>query len=244
MSDEAVDFGQDPHMREPHPNQRPRDAATLILLDRTGPVPKVLMGRRHQRHVFLPGKFVFPGGSVDPADRVIPVAGELHPLIAERLTRCVSRPTATKVRAIALTAIRETFEETGLLIGRPSDVAAKIPDGPWAEFAKAGIAPDLAALHFVARAITPPRRPRRYDTRFFAADISAVAHRIDRGTGADAELLELTWLPVAEASQLDLIPITKLVLRDLQAQIDAGFSPDRPVPYYRMLHGKRVRELL
>lgn len=244
MSDEAVDFGQDPHMREPHPNQRPKDAATLILLDRTGPVPKVLMGRRHQRHVFLPGKFVFPGGSVDPADRTIPVAGELHPLIAERLMRGVSRPTATKVRAIALTAIRETFEETGLLIGRPSDAAAKIPDGPWAEFARAGIAPDLTVLHFVARAITPPRRPRRYDTRFFAADISAVAHRIDRGTGADAELLELTWLPVAEASQLDLIPITKLVLRDLQAQIDAGFSPDQPVPYYRMLHGRRVRELL
>jgi 8-oxo-dGTP pyrophosphatase MutT (NUDIX family) len=244
MSDQAVDFGHDPHMREAHPNLRPKDAATLILLDRTGPVPKVLMGRRHQRHVFLPGKFVFPGGSVDPADRTIPVAGELHPLAAERLMRCMTRPTASKVRAIALTAIRETFEETGLLIGRPSDAATKIPDGPWAEFAKAGIAPDLAALHFVARAVTPPRRPRRYDTRFFAADISAVAHRIDRGAGADAELLELTWLPVAEASQLDLIPITKLVLRDLEAQIDAGFSPDLPVPYYRMLHGKRVRELL
>lgn len=244
MNDEAADFGQDPHMREPHPNQRPRDAASLILLDRTGPVPKVLMGRRHERHVFLPGKFVFPGGSVDPADRAIPAVGELHPLIVERLMRGVSKPTASKVRALALTAIRETFEEAGLLIGRRSDVAARIPDGPWAEFAKAGIAPDLAALHFVARAITPPRRPRRYDTRFFAADLSAVAHRIDRGAGPEAELLELTWVPIAEAFQLDLIPITKLVLRDLQMQIDAGLRHDQPVPYYRMLHGRRVRELL
>ncbi|HWP26232.1 MAG TPA: NUDIX hydrolase [Xanthobacteraceae bacterium] len=244
MSDQAPDFGHDPHMQETHPYLRPKDAATLILLDRTGPVPKVLMGRRHTRHVFLPGKFVFPGGSVDRADRMIPVASELHPLTAERLMRCVTKPSATKARTLALTAIRETFEETGLLIGRASDVAAQIPHGPWAAFAKAGIAPDLAVLHFVARAVTPPHRPRRYDTRFFAVDISAVTHRIERGAGADAELVELNWVPVAEASQLDLIPITKLVLRDLQEQLDAGFRRDLPVPYYRMLHGKRVRELL
>ena len=43
-----------------HPNVTPRDAATLILLDCSGPTPKVLMGRRHQGHVFLPGRFVFP----------------------------------------------------------------------------------------------------------------------------------------------------------------------------------------
>lgn len=244
MSDQAVDFGQDPHMREPHPNLRPRDAASLILLDRTGPVPKVLMGRRHQRHVFLPGKFVFPGGSVDRADRTVPVAGELHPLTMERLLRNVAKPSAAKARTLALTAIRETFEETGLLIGRSSDLAAQIPDGPWAEFAKAGIVPDLAVLHFIARAVTPPRRPRRYDTRFFAADISAIAHRIERTAEAEAELLELAWVPIDEAFQLDLIPITKLVLRDLQQQIDSGLGRDHPVPYYRMLHGKRVRELL
>ena len=58
---------------------RPRDAATLILLDKSGGETKVLMGRRHARHAFMPGKFVFPGGRTDPADSRIPVAEGLHP---------------------------------------------------------------------------------------------------------------------------------------------------------------------
>ena len=58
---------------------RPRDAATLILLDRKGDEVLVLMGRRHAGHAFMPGKFVFPGGRTDPADSRIPVATALHP---------------------------------------------------------------------------------------------------------------------------------------------------------------------
>ena len=244
MNTLADRFEQDPHMRQTHPNQRPRDAATLILLDRSGPTPKVLMGKRHHGHVFLPGKFVFPGGRVDPADRLMPVAAPLEPKTEERLMRHMSRPTAEKVRAFALTAIRETFEETGLLIGRKCPDVPRTPPGPWTEFAKAGVAPDLSSMHFIARAITPPRRPRRYDTRFFTADVSAIAHRIDGAVGPKAELVELVWMPIEETHKLDLIAITQLVLRDLQAQIDAGFSHDQPVPFYRMLHGKRSRELL
>ena len=57
-----------------HPNIAPKDASTLILLDRSGAEPKVLMGKRHDRHVFMPGTFVFPGGRVDPIDRKMPVA--------------------------------------------------------------------------------------------------------------------------------------------------------------------------
>ena len=55
-------------------------------------------------------------------------------------------------------------------------------------------------MHFVARAVTPPRRKRRYDTRFFTADASTIAHRIDGKVGADFELVELVWLPLSEAS--------------------------------------------
>jgi len=62
-----------------HPNVTPKDASTLILLDRSGPSPKVLMGKRHQRHTFLPGSFVFPGGGVDAADRLMPVGAGLDP---------------------------------------------------------------------------------------------------------------------------------------------------------------------
>ena len=57
------------------PNVKPRDSATLILIDRAEPVPKVLLGRRHERHRFLPGKFVFPGGRIEPSDRLMAVVG-------------------------------------------------------------------------------------------------------------------------------------------------------------------------
>jgi 8-oxo-dGTP pyrophosphatase MutT (NUDIX family) len=243
MSDLADRFEQDPHITEKFPNRRPKDAATLILLDRSGKVPKVLMGRRHHSHVFLPGKFVFPGGRVDPTDRLMPVAGALDKRTQKRLMRKTSDPSPAKARTFVLTAIRETFEETGLLIGRKTNVTPKTP-APWSEFARAKILPDLSTIHFIARAITPPRRPRRYDTRFFTADASAIAHRIEGVVGPDAELVELVWKPIAEAQKLDLIAITQIILRDLQAQIDAGFSHDQPVPFYRMLHGKRSRELL
>src|SRR3977135_3838023 len=101
-----------------HPNQRWRDAATLILVDRSEAMPKVLLGRRHAGHKFLPGRFVFPGGRVEPSDGRMPVGAPLDPGVEARLLQRVRRPSATKARAFALAAIRETFEETGLLIGR------------------------------------------------------------------------------------------------------------------------------
>jgi 8-oxo-dGTP pyrophosphatase MutT (NUDIX family) len=228
-----------------HPNLTPKDASTLILLDRSGPSPKVLMGKRHQRHTFLPGSFVFPGGSVDADDRNMPVAAPLDPRAEKKLMQHVRRPSADKARGLALAAIRETFEETGLLLGSKSDSAAAAPKGPWQAFAEAGIQPDLSSMHFIARAITPPRRKRRYDTRFFTADVSAIAHKIEGKVGADFELTELVWLPLEGIKQrIELLAITEIVLHDLHKQIEAGFSHDLPVPLYRVMHGKRVRELL
>src|SRR5262249_1706263 len=101
------------------PYVRPKDAATLILGDRSGSVPKVLLGKRHHGHKFMPGKFVFPGGRVDPADQHMPVARTLHPHTEAHLMKRLQRPSAAKARAFALAAIRETFEETGLLLGVP-----------------------------------------------------------------------------------------------------------------------------
>src|SRR4051812_30230058 len=96
---------------------RPRDAATLILLDREGDEILVLMGRRHAGHAFMPGKFVFPGGRTDSADSRIAVATPLLPEEEARLTAGVGRISPSRARAIALSAIRETYEEAGLLIG-------------------------------------------------------------------------------------------------------------------------------
>lgn len=223
-----------------HPNLRPRDAATLILIDRSEPTPKVLLGRRHHGHKFMPGKFVFPGGRVDPSDRRMHAASPLDTHVEARLLRLVKRPSKHRARALALAAIRETYEETGLLLGRRGSVPSK-PDGPWAAFAEAGILPDLGQLHFIVRAITPPGRPRRFDTRFFAVDAGAIAHKVDGVIGPDAELVELVWLPVAEAKRLDLPTITQVALEELEARVAKGFGHDLPSPFYRMLRKRFVR---
>jgi len=225
-------------------NVKPRDAATLILVDRSEAVPKVLLGRRHERHKFLPGKFVFPGGRVERTDRLMPTAAPLHERDTARLMQQVKRPSAAKAAAFALAAVRETYEETGLMLGARASGKIAAPDGAWQAFAEASVLPDLGAIHFVARAITPPRRPRRFDSRFFAADVNAVAHRAEGLVGPEAELVELVWMPINEARRLDIPAITAVALEELQERILTGMSHDHPVPFYRMLNKRFVRENL
>jgi 8-oxo-dGTP pyrophosphatase MutT (NUDIX family) len=223
------------------PNQRPKAAATLIVIDRSNPTPKIMFGRRHESHAFLPGKFVFPGGRVDPQDHTMPYAAPLHPMVESKLNKNIARQTRTTASAIALAAIRETFEETGMLFGVKSIEERPVPRGVWSKFASYGYYPDLSTLHFVTRAITPPRYPRRFDTRFFAVDAKAIAHRIEQTTD---ELIELSWVPISNAYRIDLPVITGIVLRELEARVAAGFAHDLPVPFYRMERTNFVRELL
>ncbi|TIX21064.1 MAG: NUDIX hydrolase, partial [Mesorhizobium sp.] len=131
---------------------RPRDAATLILLDRQGKDVLVLMGRRHARHAFMPGKYVFPGGRTDPADSCIAVGAPLRGEEEKKLVAGPGRASAARAQAIALSAIRETYEEAGLLIGRKGAFSTAKRD--WQGFAEHGVIPSLDVLRFVARAIT------------------------------------------------------------------------------------------
>lgn len=218
------------------PGQKPRDAATLILVDRSASAPKVLLGRRHDSHKFLPGKFVFPGGRAEPADRRMPFSRPLNPRVEARLMLQCRRPSAVKARALALAAIRETAEETGILLGKKPKNRVTSPGNAWALFAELDVLPDLGDLHFIARAITPPGRPKRFDTRFFVADASAIAHRVENVVGPDTELVELVWMTIAETERLDLAPVTRAVLRELERRTAAGLSHDLPVPFYRILH--------
>lgn len=229
-----------------HPNQEPRDAATLIIIDRAAGAPKVLLGRRHTRHKFMPGKFVFPGGRVEPADRAVAAANEFDPRVSARLMARMRRPSAAKARAFAIAAIRETFEETGLMLGVAGTAwnGAGAGEEPWAQFAAQNVCPDLSAMHFIVRAITPPRRPRRFDTRFFALDAQAIASRLEGVVGPDAELVELVWLPLTDAEQLDIPPITKAVLGELEHRIACGFDHALPVPFYRWIGRRFTRSLL
>ncbi|GJD97011.1 NUDIX hydrolase [Methylobacterium iners] len=224
---------------------RPRDAATLIVLDRSGRKPKILMGRRNPSLAFMPGKFVFPGGRIEPGDRHMAVTGALSARDEAALSAQVVRPPHRLGRALALAAIRETYEETGLLLGTkeygPPD---EVPAGIWEAFREAGVLPDLEAVHFVARAITPPKRPRRFDTRFFAVDRRAVAAETPDIVGESAELVELAWVGFKEARGLDLPRITGVILEDLEAQVEGGFAPHRTIPFYFERYGRGERRVL
>jgi 8-oxo-dGTP pyrophosphatase MutT (NUDIX family) len=225
------------------PNVRPRDAATLIVLDRTGSEPSVLMGKRHEGHKFMPGKFVFPGGRIEPGDRRMLAAGMLDDRTDAALSARVVRPTSSRNRALALAAIRETYEETGVMLGSADYGTPEIEiDGPWRAFVEAGVYPELDMLQFVARAITPPRRPKRFDTRFFAVDREMVAREEPGFVGPDSELTELVWVPLSQARDLDLPTITHVVLDELDIRLEAGFEPMLPVPFYYERRGAFVRE--
>src|SRR5215218_4581557 len=122
------------------PTLRPADAATLIIIDRKGKSPKVLMGKRHAGLKFMPGKFVFPGGRIEAGDRSMTVTGDLHPRAEQALMARVTRPSTQRSRALALAAIRETFEETGLLLGTKDYGGPKhAPEGTsWTAFQEWG----------------------------------------------------------------------------------------------------------
>lgn len=220
-----------------HPSQRrPRDAAVLILLDRSGPVPKVLLGKRHEAHVFMPGHHVFPGGKVERADGLVPASGALPAFTEQRLQRAVVRPSPQRARAYALAAVRELAEETGLVLGRKAEPPPAL-GGDWRPFADCGAVPCLDGLSLVARSITPPGLARRYDTRFFAADLDNVCHVIDGVIHPNAELVDLHWVPVDDTGDLNLHMITRLVLAELRVRLEAGIESDRPVPFFRARSG-------
>ena len=222
--------------------QRPRDAATLILVERTGAGARVLMGRRHAGHEFMPGKFVFPGGGVEAADRRMSVAGPLDPIVEAKLLEKTRHSSPDFARALALAALRETFEETGLALGVVDCGApANAPEGAWSRFAATGVYPTLDGLDFLARAITPPGRPKRFDARFFVADASLIAHRTPDIVHAEAELVELVWTPLDKALELDIPLITRRVLGDLAAAAHSGMDRFRKRPFYRQMRGKAWR---
>lgn len=219
--------------RSDTPVLRPKDAATLILVRRDGPEPRLLMGRRGAGHVFMASKWVFPGGRLDRADHTAPTARELRPETAALLERTAS---PRRARALALAAVRETFEETGLMLGRPGEGhgGARV-SGPWREFLARGVLPDLEPLSFVARAITPPGRARRFDVRFFMADAEALLS-LDPGPGC-GELDEIAWIPISETKGFDLPAITRFVVQETAERLAA---PDRPAPFVRMVRGKHM----
>tara|TARA_R110002110_G_scaffold415561_2_gene650927 strand:+ start:143713 stop:144363 length:651 start_codon:yes stop_codon:yes gene_type:complete len=184
---------------------KPRDAATLIIIRNRR---EVLLGLRNARHVFMPHRYVFPGGSVDAGDARVPCPIDLPARVERRLTRSVS---AARARALAMAAVRETFEETGLRLGKNVSTTLVTRSSHWQPFFAHGIAPALDKLDYFARAITPPGMVRRFDARFFTVD----ARHLSGSVNGNGELTDLRWVPLDRPHKLTLAPITRLVLNAL-----------------------------
>ena len=175
---------------------RPKDAATLVLYRGHGNNLRILLGQRHQGHAFMPNAYVFPGGRVNSSDsRAIP-SSELRSGVAKMLERAA---TPARARAIAVAAVRETFEETGLLVASGAS-----DNNQWHN----KIGPLLGSMDYFFRAITPPNRIRRFDARFFMIEEEFVEGKL----GGDGELLNLMFVPLLETKNLELPLITTRVL--------------------------------
>lgn len=205
-----------------------RNAATIVLIRRDGDSPRVLMGQRGKSAAFMPSKFVFPGGAIDEQDHL---AQTERPLRDEVRAKLEVRADPALAPALAMTAIREVWEETGLAIATDQGAAPEHPLSEWESFYDAGHRPDASGLDFVFRAITPPGRPRRFDARFFLADMSAIATDPDDFSGAEDELSHLSWLTLPEARGLDLPFITEVVLAEVEARLRAP-GTRRPIPFF------------
>ena len=190
---------------------RPRDAASLVIFRERKGTTEVLLGRRASRHRFMPNVFVFPGGRLDAADHQVAVAAELARPVARKLNNKWSPEVS---RALAVAAVRETFEETGLVIG---------------ERKKGGVLPNLAGLDYVARAITPPDNPMRFHARFFAIDAKHTSGRVRDSN----ELQALQWFSLAEALAMPLVDVTEFVLQEIQRRQEGWRPPGVPLFSYR-----------
>lgn len=212
---------------------RPRDAASLVLY-RHGPVGlEALMGRRASRSRFMPDVYVFPGGTVDTVDAraqpATPLSEEIPPLLAigARLARG---------RGLAMAAVRETFEETGLILGRPGNPGAS-GHASWRAMGESGFAPDLAMLRYVGRAITPTVMPIRFHARFF----SAPADGVEGELASTDELRDLRWVPVGDPGTLPMAGVTRFILRHAGGQIADPDAARGGCVFTYTERGRRVR---
>ncbi|MCK0150645.1 NUDIX hydrolase [Marivita sp. S6314] len=204
-----------------------RDASTVIVLRDRATRPHVLMGQRGAKAAFMPNKFVFPGGAVDPEDAVVPFSQPLTPLCANRLADDAPPDCAP---ALAAAAIRELWEETGQVLGQSGSWTD--PPENWRGFADMGHLPNAAPMQFVFRAITPPGRPRRFDARFFLLDAEDLATDPDDFSAASDELAHLQWIALEDVRGFDLPFITEVVLAEVAARA-ADPRPPVSVPFFR-----------
>jgi 8-oxo-dGTP pyrophosphatase MutT (NUDIX family) len=214
---------------------RPSDAASLIVLRGTGDKLEVLLGQRRKDARFAPGVYVFPGGRVDRTDGA---HAKLHPVrhdVAQKISRhCPQR----RANALAWAAVRETWEEAGLLIGQPGGIENPNLSPVHAAFADAELSPCIDKLDYIARAITPTRSPMRFNTRFFLASGEHAHGELH----VSSELEDIGWRTVSETlNDLTIMSVTAFALNEAVAYWRESPTPDpnRLIPRFTHLEGPR-----
>jgi 8-oxo-dGTP pyrophosphatase MutT (NUDIX family) len=210
---------------------RPRIAATVVLTVGDPRDPKILMGKRSARHDFMPSVYVFPGGRVDRIDSYAGYAGDLSAR-TERILEAAVSP--RKARAIALSCIRETYEETGLMIGSPEPQPSRNMRNPtYDAFRQAGLSPDLSELEVFGRAVTPPHRHKRFDAWFFHRHLGDVA---PPPVSDSPELLDVGWFTFDQIKALELQRATKMMIKVFRDYVRRDTPPDT-IFYSRAVRG-------
>ena len=187
---------------------RPRHAASLVLLRGNAESPKVLLGRRPATARFMPGVYVFPGGALERGDHAIASSLEFRTEVVDRVAR---HGGLRRARALAWTAIRETWEETGILVGKEGIFEPRRSNPATKAFQNAGLIPAPAQLDYIVRAVTPTHSPIRFDTRFFLGDGNKSGGKLFE----TAELEEIGWHSLNHTlEQLNIMAVTQFVLEE------------------------------
>ena len=205
------------------------------------------MGKRAASHKFMPNKFVFPGGKLDVADQRLNFDSSLAKEVLSQLRKFTRANTSErKLTGLALAAIRETFEETGLVVGQKTERKMQSKNSSWQAYFDHGAEPALAKLEFIARAITPTYRVRRFDTRFFMVSDTSTYINQDSLRKQGGELEQVRWIPLSETRELDLPGVTRWVLDEVEKRLSAGrkSAGSLPTPFVRFVNGQIIEKLL
>lgn len=197
-------------------------AASLLVIA-PGSTPRVLMGRRPDDARFMPGVYVFPGGAVEPGDDGVIVVRDFDP----REVPPMATADPSEARSLGVAAIRETFEETGLLCAVGAAAAS------WDDVAAGRTPPDLSRLRYLGRALTPAVSRLRYHARFYFLH----ADRPDPLLVPSEELEDLRWVSLSDTGALPIPRVTRFMLEQLRARLGA---PALPVatPFYHHADGE------
>lgn len=211
---------------------RPKLASTIVLIRENNGAVEILMGKRSPKHDFMPNVYVFPGGRVDPSDSFAPALDHPNPRTSVILEAAMS---PARARACVLAAVRETFEETSLILGDKAQIRSAINDPSWKNFHNQGYVPKLANIEVFGRAITPPHRDKRFDTWFFLTRLDA--DTANRPFKDSAELQDTNWFTLLQIKSLNMHRATQMMVEQLEKYLELD-NPPFDVFFSRAIHGK------